>query len=117
MLISQEKALAQWRLTKIGAVILALAAPALGPSVGWAAQAGQLHLRCVNVVGGASWSIIVDLDHSVVDSRPAKISDNWISWREPNAGIFELERATGKLQLRAASSTGGFFLHYTCQPE
>ena len=38
-------------------------------------------------------------------------------WTDPKGGIYELERATGKLQLRAASTTGGYFLHYTCQSE
>lgn len=102
-----------WFRSAAGAAILALAAP----SAGEAAQTGVLHLRCSNAVGGASWSITVDLDRGVVDTRPARISDDWISWREPKAGVFELERATGKLQLRAASSTGGFFLHYICRPE
>lgn len=83
---------------------------------GYAAETGLLHLRCTNP-SGANWSIDVDLEHGVVNSRPARITDSWISWRDPKAGIFEFERATGKLQLRAASSTGGFFLHYTCQPE
>lgn len=103
-----------WFGSAAGAAILALAAS----SAGWAAaQTGVWHLRCSNAVGGASWSITVDFDRGVVDTRPARISDDWISWREANAGVFELERATGKLQLRAASSTGGFFLHYICRPE
>jgi hypothetical protein len=82
-----------------------------------AAEAQLLHLRCINAKGGANWSLAIDLDHGLVDSRPAKITDTWISWHNPNGGTFELERSTGNLQLRAASSTGGYFLHYNCQPE
>jgi hypothetical protein len=81
----------------------------------WAAAAGILHLRCTNAASGASWLITVDLDHSQVDSLAATITDEWINWRDPKQGIFELERATGKLQFRNASSTGGYFLYYTCR--
>jgi hypothetical protein len=82
-----------------------------------AAEGGVLHLRCTNPVGGANWPVAVDLDHSLVDSRPATISGSWIKWTDSKGGIYELERATGKLQLRAASTTGGYFLHYICQSE
>ena len=82
-----------------------------------AAPGGVLLMRCTNPVGGATWSIAIDLDHQLVDTRPAKISGDWISWRDEHGGIYELERETGKLQLRAASTTGGYFLHYFCQPE
>ena len=76
-----------------------------------------LHLRCTNPASGASWPIVVDLDHGRVDSLAATITDKWISWHDPKQGFFDLERATGKLQFRNASSTGGYFLHYTCRPE
>ena len=66
---------------------------------------------------GASWPIVVDLDRGRVDSLPATITDKWISWHDPKQGFFDLERATGKLQFRNASSTGGYFLYYTCRPE
>jgi hypothetical protein len=82
-----------------------------------AAEGGLLHLRCTNPVGGANWSVAVDLDRGLVDSRPATISGSWIKWTDGKGGTYELERATGKLQLRAASTTGGYFLHYTCQSE
>jgi hypothetical protein len=82
-----------------------------------AADAGMLHLRCTNPVGGAKWSTVVDLDHGLVDSLPATITDTWIKWRDSKGGIYEYDRATGKLLLRGASTTGGFFFHYTCQQE
>jgi hypothetical protein len=101
----------------MGGLILVLATGAIPTGGGWAADAGMLRLRCTNPIGGANWPVVVDLDQSLVDSLPATISAKWISWRDRNGGVYELERATGKLQLRAASTTGGYFLHYTCQPE
>ena len=97
-------------------LFLALAG-SLPAGAGHAAETDVLHLRCTNATGGASWSIVVDLDRGLVDSLPATISDTWIKWHNASGGIYELERATGKLQLRAASTTGGYFLHYSCQPE
>lgn len=103
---------------RMATVVLALPlATATSLAAASAAAGGILHMRCTNPVGGAAWSIAVDLDRQLVDTRPAKISDGWISWRGQHGGIYELERATGKLQLRAASTTGGYFLHYSCQPE
>ena len=82
-----------------------------------AADSGVLHLRCTNAVGGANWPVVVDLDRKSVDSQPAEISQDRIKWTDGKGGIYELERATGKLQLRGASTTGGYFLHYLCRPE
>jgi hypothetical protein len=98
------------------APVLAVALLLMGAR-GEAAESGVLHLRCTNPVGGANWPIVIDLGQGLVDSLPAKITEGWISWREPGGGVYELERATGNLRLRAASSTGGFFLHYVCRPE
>jgi hypothetical protein len=84
---------------------------------GQAVETGLLHLRCTNPVNGANWGVLVDLDRNLVDGRSATITDKWISWRDLKQGFFDFERATGRLQLRAASSTGGYFLRYTCQPE
>ena len=95
-------------------VILAVVAALPGHA---ATMTGTLKLRCTNPVGGANWSIVVDLDHRLVDTQPADISETWISWRDQHGGVYELERATGKLQLRAASTTGGYFLHYSCASE
>jgi len=82
-----------------------------------AAETGLLHLRCTNSTGGASWQIVVDLDHGLVDALPATITATSISWRDQKGGVYEFARTTGKLQLRGASSTGGYFLHYTCVQE
>jgi hypothetical protein len=84
---------------------------------GGAAPPGILHLRCTNPASGVSWPIVVDLDHGLVDSLSATITDKWITWRDPKQGFFDFERDTGKLQFRNASSTGGYFLYYTCRTE
>jgi hypothetical protein len=100
-------------------VISGISAGSLLASTGdvGAAAARLLHLRCTNATSGASWPITVDLDHSRVGSLSATVTDKWITWHDPQQGFFDLERATGKLQLRNASSTGGYFMHYTCRPE
>lgn len=82
-----------------------------------AAGAGILRLRCTNAASGASWPVVVDLDHGRVDSLSATITDKWITWHDPKQGFFDFERDTGKLQFRNASSTGGYFLYYTCRTE
>jgi hypothetical protein len=100
------------RLSLVAAVAMLLASAG---GVG-AAESGVLHLRCTNPVSGTTWPVLVDLDRGIVDSLPATISDKWISWRDPKQGFFDFERATGKLEFRNASSTGGYFLHYECRP-
>jgi hypothetical protein len=76
-----------------------------------------MHLNCANVVGGATIAIVVDPDHQTVDSLPATVSDKWITWHDPNRGYLDLDRSSLKLDIRIASSTGGYFLHYLCKPE
>jgi hypothetical protein len=99
-------------------VVLCLAfAASLMPAVdGRAAETGILHLSCTNSANGARFPVVVDLDHALVDGQPATITDTLVTWRDPKGGTYELERTTGKLQLRSASSTGGFFIHFTCKP-
>lgn len=106
------------RRSRCGAILAAaLALGAIGNGGAAAAVAGMLHLRCTNPASGASWPVVVDLDHGRVDSFAATMTDKSISWRDPKQGFFDLERATGKLEFRNASSTGGYFLYYTCKAE
>lgn len=105
----------RWRSMLSGMAASALLLASAGGSR--AAAPGILHFRCTNPASGASWPIVVDLDHGRVDSVSATITDKWISWHDPKQGIFDLDRATGKLQFRNASSTGGYFLYYMCRPE
>jgi hypothetical protein len=85
------------------------------PDQSSAAATGTLRLRCTNPASGTSWAIVVDLVRGRVGSLPATITDKWISWHDPRQGYFDLERATGRLQFRNASSTGGYFLFYACR--
>jgi hypothetical protein len=101
----------RWMVCGIAAGALMLAAAGDGRA------AAVLHLRCTNRASGASWPIVVDLEHGRVGSLAATITDEWISWHDPQQGFFDLERATGKLQIRNASSTGGYFLYYICRPD
>ncbi len=96
---------------------IAAGALLLGSAGDGRAVTAILHLRCTNPVSGASWPVVVDLDRGRVDSLPATITDKAISWHDPKQGFFDLDRDTGKLQFRNASSTGGYFLSYTCRPE
>jgi hypothetical protein len=85
----------------------------------WCAAAGPAHaapqsLRCTNPVSGTTWEVVLDPDRGLVDANAATFTDKWVSWRDPKQGYYDLERATGKLQFRNASSTGGYFLYYTC---
>jgi hypothetical protein len=80
------------------------------------ALAAATRLRCTNPASGASWDVVVDQDRNLVDSYPAHITEKWISWYDPtDRGYFDLERATGELTVRHASSTGGYFLYDKCQ--
>ncbi len=96
---------------------LALTLLLVSAEAGRGAEAGLLHLRCANDASGASWPLVVDLDRRRVDSQAATITDRWIRWQDAKQGYWDLERATGKLQFRNASSTGGYFLYYTCRRE
>jgi hypothetical protein len=81
------------------------------------APAAATHLRCTNPASGASWELVVDHDRRLVDSYPASIGEKWISWFDPtDRGYFDLERTTGELQVRHASSTGGYYLFDKCEP-
>ena len=102
-------------LAAVALAAVALAAVAVGGAQ--AAEPGVLRLRCTNPSSGASWTIVVDLERSRVDRLPATITDKSISWHDPADGFFNLDRATGELQMRNASSTGGYFLHYFCRPD
>jgi len=80
------------------------------------ASAENLKFRCTNTASGASWDVAVDLDNRRVDNLPAEIDAHSISWRDAESRIYELDRATGAMRMRNASSTGGYYLYFTCRP-
>ena len=82
-----------------------------------AGAAENAKFRCANVASGTTWGIVVDLERRRVDDSPAEITDREITWRDPENRTYALDRGTGAMQMRNASSTGGYFLYYTCKPE
>jgi hypothetical protein len=81
-----------------------------------AAEAENLKFHCSNVASGASWDIAVDLDNRRVENLPATIDARTINWSDAENRTYELDRATGAMRMRNASSTGGYYLYYTCKP-
>jgi hypothetical protein len=73
-------------------------------------------VTCTNHSSGATWQISIDYDRETVDSNPAKVSAEEISWRNAKDGrSFTLDRRSGDLTVVMASSTGGYFLHHHCR--
>jgi hypothetical protein len=78
--------------------------------------AAEIRFVCRNLSSGATWGIIVDVEHSLADSYPARITADSITWHDTrHGGYYELDRRTGALTVRFASSTGGYALHDTCE--
>ncbi len=105
--------IAKWTVLA-AATALAASAPVL-PAFG--AKQAETVLTCTNLVSGASWLIKINLEHSTVDSNPARINSTEISWRDAtDRGNYTLDRKTGNLTVVFASSTGGYFIHHRCRP-
>jgi hypothetical protein len=105
------------------AVTLALAVATLAVSMGAVgAQPGrQSHdvqfskLQCTNPTSGATWVVNVDYDRSTVDSFPAEITNSQIAWHDAlHGGYYYLDRASGALTFKNATSNGGYSLHHSC---
>jgi len=88
---------------------LALAVP------GARAQAQATAVTCSNPVSGAHWQITVDYQKSTVDSYPAEITVDEISWFDPkDGGYYAIDRRSGELITALGSSTGGWLRHNHC---
>jgi hypothetical protein len=73
------------------------------------------HVVCRNVTSGASWSIAINDDKQTVDDFPASFSGDEVAWFDfHDSGHYILDRATGSLIGRFASSTGGYSLTHHC---
>ncbi len=80
------------------------------------AQQSRAAVTCTNPVSGASWQIVIDYRKSTVDSHPAEITQDEISWFDPkDGGNYTLDRKSGNLTASVASSTGGYFRHGHCR--
>jgi hypothetical protein len=99
------------RLVAATAVLLACA----GATSGDGAQ-HALTVACTNPSSGAHWEINIDYDHATVDTNPATVSAEEVTWRDAKDGWnYKLDRKSGELTVTVASSTGGYFLHDRCQ--
>ena len=74
-------------------------------------------LECTNVVSGLAWQIKINFEKNTVDSNPARVTSDEVSWRDAaDGGNYTLDRKTGELTAIFASSTGGYFIHHRCKP-
>jgi len=80
------------------------------------ARGSETVINCTNPTSGTSWQIRIDYDQRTVDSNPARISEDEISWRDQtDGGNYTLDRKSGKLTVIIASSTAGHFLYHRCR--
>jgi hypothetical protein len=95
---------------------LALADAFAAPAASLEAEHGQREITCTNKSSGARWQIKVDYDQKTVDSNPANIGDNQITWRDGKDGWrYSLNLKTGDLYVVFASSMGGNTYFHHCQ--
>jgi hypothetical protein len=87
----------------------------LASAVAGYAQHGAKAVACTNNASGASWQINIDYDNSTVDTVPASIGAEQISWHTADGQFFKLDRKSGDLTVVLASSTGGFFIYDRCK--
>lgn len=100
------------------AAMVGLAGGLAVPTIDGYAQESETALTCTNPVSGASWQIRIDYRKPAVDSHPAAISGAGISWFDPKDGSNNtLNRQSGELTARVASSTGGYFRRARCALE
>ena len=78
-------------------------------------RGGTVTYRCTNPASNATWDIEIDLERQIADSYPASISNSQITWHNTgDAGNYSLDRASGRLTIIRASSTGGYAIFDTC---
>jgi hypothetical protein len=103
---------------------LAVAALAASISAGGAQPGRQSRddqfsqFQCTNPKSGTTWDVKVDYGRSTADSFPAKITQSQIAWHDTlHGGYYYLDRASGALTFKNASSNGGYALHHTCRAD
>ena len=79
------------------------------------AHAVEITFRCVNQASGTTWYLEIDDERQTADSLPAEFSPTRIMWHDVRrGGFYELDRQSGLLTFRNASSTGGYILYHRC---
>ena len=108
------------------AVTLGLAVALLAASIGAGgaqparqSRADQFsQFQCTNPKSGTTWGVKVDYDRRTADSFPAKITNSQIAWHDTlHGGYYYLDRASGALTFKNATTTGGYALHHTCRAD
>jgi hypothetical protein len=85
---------------------------------GDSAHAAALIFRCTNPKSGTTWELKVDYDRSTADSFPAEITGSQIAWHDTlRGGYYYLDRVSGALTFRNASSTGGYATRHSCHAD
>jgi hypothetical protein len=80
------------------------------------AQAAEITFRCLNPASGATWTLKIDDERQTADSLAAEITPTRAVWHDTvHGGSYELDRRSGLLTFRNASSTGGYILYFRCQ--
>jgi len=79
------------------------------------AHAAEITFRCLNPASGATWNLKIDDERQTADSVSAEITRTRVMWHDVHGGSYELDRGSGLLTFRNASSTGGYLLYYQCQ--
>jgi hypothetical protein len=104
---------------EVGLAVAALAASisAGGAQRGRHSRDNQIsQFQCTNPRSGTSWDVKVDYDRSTADSFPAEISGSRIAWHDTvHGGYYYLDRASGALTFKNATTTGGYTIHHTCR--
>jgi hypothetical protein len=79
------------------------------------AHGAETTLRCLNLASGAIWNLKIDDERQTADLLPAEITSTRVTWHDiRHGGSYELDRTSGLLTFRNASSTGGYILYYRC---
>jgi hypothetical protein len=79
------------------------------------ARAAESTLLCVNSSSGTTWNLKIDDERQTADSFPAEFTTTRIAWHDSvRGGFYDLDRKSGLLTFRNASSTGGYMLYHQC---
>jgi hypothetical protein len=99
----------------VTAFVLALGVSGLPLTVRLPAHAAEVAFRCVNPASGSAWNLKIDDERQTANSLPAEITATRIMWHDiVRGGFYELDRKSGLLTFRNASSTGGYMLYHRC---
>jgi len=98
--------------------VLALALLGCGGQTGGrlAVPPGAPMVLCVNPASGASWTVELNQTGQLADGHVAQFGAGEITWSNPSdGGAYELNRASGALEITRASSTGGYVTFDRCK--